>query len=216
MSPDDRSSSARSPGARPKEAGRQPVDDRHEEFFQGPAGDKPREDPQVNDAFVDAPGAESGEAPTSAEMTPSAKELRDRWLRAEADLQNYRRRAQKDVEESVRFAEDRLLLESIGHLDDLERALSMVNEAGAPGPWVQGVQLVANRIQDDLARHGVTPMKPLGQRFDPELHEALLEVDAAPGVEPGHVVQVAREGYLRGGRALRPARVVVARRSEGT
>jgi molecular chaperone GrpE len=191
------------------------VDDPREEFFEGPAGDQPREDPQVNDAFVETPGADPGQAPADAGAAASANDLRDRWLRAEADLQNYRRRAQRDTEESVRFAEDRLLLESIGHLDDLERALALAKEAGAPDPWVQGVQLVANRIRDDLARHGVTPMKPLGERFDPELHEALLEVDAAPDVEPGHVVQVAREGYRRGGRALRAARVVVARRAEG-
>lgn len=154
--------------------------------------------------------------PAAPESVDSGVDFRDRWLRSEADLQNFRRRSQRDAEESVRFAEDRILLEMIAQLDDLERALSMAREAGAADPWVQGVQLVANRMTDDLARHGVTPMKPEGQRFDPEQHEALMEVDAAEGVEPGRVAKVVREGYRRGPRALRAARVVVSRRPDGS
>lgn len=152
----------------------------------------------------------SSEPASAAE--PRDAELRDRWLRAEADLQNYRRRAQRDLEESVRFAENRILLEMIAQLDDLERALATAREAEAPDSWVQGVRMVANRMVDDLARHDVVPMGALGERFDPEQHEALLEVDAPEGVEPGRIVQVVREGYRRGDRPLRAARVVVAGR----
>src|SRR5206468_10387169 len=88
----------------------------------------------------------AGEAPAE-----SVEELRDRWLRAEAELQNFRRRAQRDLEEARRFTEERVLLEMISMLDDLERGLESAREAGAPDPWVQGVQLVAQRMGDYLA-----------------------------------------------------------------
>jgi molecular chaperone GrpE len=140
-------------------------------------------------------------------------DYKDRWLRTEADFQNFRRRSQRDLEEAVRFNEERLLLEMISQLDDLERGLEAASEAGAPEPWVQGIRLVANRTLEFLSRQGVVPIEPLGEPFDPELHEALLEVDATETSTPGDVVQVVRKGYRRGARALRPARVVVARRA---
>ena len=160
-----------------------------------------------------AAGAESALA--AGEVPVSAEGLRDRWLRAEAELQNFRRRAQRDLEEARRFTEERVLLEMISMLDDLERGLESAREAGAPDPWVQGVQLVAQRMGDYLAGLGITPTHPLGERFDPEFHEALLEVDAPPGTEPGEIVLVVRKGSRRNGMALRAARVVVARRPGG-
>jgi molecular chaperone GrpE len=195
------------------------VDALHHEQRGGDDSGGADEEPLPGDASTGAEAERQGSASVrgSVEGDTGAADLRDRWLRAEADLQNFRRRAQRDLEEGVRFAEDRLLLEMIGQLDDLERAVTLAREAGAPDPWVQGVQLVAQRMIDDLARHGVTPMRAYGQPFDPELHEAMLEVDTPPDMEPGRVAQVVREGYRRGSRALRPARVVVSRlpRSEG-
>ena len=157
-------------------------------------------------------GTETPVAPAAAE---TVQELRDRWLRAEAELQNFRRRAQRDRDESRRSAEDAGLLELISVVDDLERALQSAAEAGAPESWTQGVKLVVQRIGESLARAGVRPMEPVGQRFDPRLHEALLEIDAPEGATPGHVVQVILTGYTRGDRALRAARVVVARAPSG-
>jgi molecular chaperone GrpE len=168
-----------------------------------------RGNPQPGETTEPKEAQAAGVAETSAEP---AVDYRDKWLRAEADLQNFRRRAQRDTEEAVRFAEDQSLLEIISNLDDLERALEVAREAGAPDPWAQGVRLVASRMSEYLARQGVTVIDSLGEPFNPELHEALLEVDAPEDRSPGHVVQVVRKGYRRGGRALRPARVVVARR----
>ena len=149
-------------------------------------------------------------------------DFRDRWLRAEADLQNYRRRAQRDADESRRSAEDRLLREVIEVLDDLDRALEAGPQAAPAAPkaaskadnddrWLTGVTLVAGKIRELLARAGVTPIDALGRPFDPYEHEALLEVDAPEGLAPGDVVIVIRPGYRRGDRVLRPARVAVAR-----
>lgn len=156
--------------------------------------------------------ATAGEAAPAAGTTPPGEEVdyRDRWLRTEADLQNFRRRAQRDVEESARAAEERVLRDLIEILDDVERGIETARNAGADAAWVQGMELVGNRARDALARYGVTPMDPIGQPFDPRVHEAMFEMDSAEHT-PGTVVQVVRRGFLRGDRPLRAARVGVAR-----
>jgi len=167
-------------------------------------------------AASDSPDAPA--EPAAAPATPAAPttaELQDRWLRAEADLRNTRRRAALEREEARRAAEDGVLLEMISMLDDLDRALESARESGAPESWTAGVRLTADRVRERLGRYGVTVLDPKGAPFDPRFHEALLEIDAEEGVNPGAVVQVVHLGYARGDRALRPARVVVARAPAG-
>jgi len=170
------------------------------------------------DAREDVRAAEepAGAPPDAAAAEESPAVLRDRWLRAEADLQNYRRRARRDADEGRRIAEERVMLEIVHALDDLDRAAESAVQAGAPESWTAGVTLTAQRLREYLSREGVRTLDPSGQPFDPAFHEAILEVDAPPGVGPGHVVQVVLKGYARGDRSLRPARVVVARTARGT
>lgn len=162
-----------------------------------------------------APGTSDAASSSAAPGEESAATLRDRWLRAEADLQNYRRRARHDADEARRVAEERMMLQIIAALDDLDRALESAAGAGAPESWTSGVRLTAQRLRDALLRDGVRTLDPVGEPFDPTFHEAILEVDAPAGVEPGNVVQVVLKGYARGDRSLRPARVVVARAARG-
>jgi molecular chaperone GrpE len=169
----------------------------------------------ADSALPEAEPEASAEAPPGPE-TAETIDYKDRWLRAEAELQNFRRRARRDQEETQRFAEESVLLEIIGALDDLDRALEAAREAGSAESLIQGVELVSARLREYLARQGVTVLDPVGDPFDPTLHEALLEVEPPPGVSPGHVVQVALKGYRRGMRALRAARVVVARGHAGS
>ena len=142
---------------------------------------------------------------------PEAPDYKDKWLRAEAEIQNVRRRLQREREDAVRLSEDRVLLDIIGLLDDLERALAALTPEQASGAWAQGVALTAQRMRDTLARHGVTPVPSVGAPFDPAFHDALLEIPAPEGVAPGHVAQEVQRGYQRDHRALRAARVVVTR-----
>ncbi len=169
-----------------------------------------REDPG---AWTEVGEAEAPARP-AAELQEDAAVLRDRWLRAEADLQNYRRRATREREDTRRAAEEAVMLEVIAALDDLDRAFEHVPQSAADESWVEGVRMVANRLVDFLARQGVVAMDPVGQPFDPTFHEAILGVDSAD-VEPGHVTQVVRRGWRRGDRALRAARVLVARAPAG-
>lgn len=176
-----------------------------------PAGAAPGGDAGAEPA---APPAPDGAPATAPPVEDDAAALKDRWLRAEAELQNYRRRAAREREEARRGAEESVMLELIAALDDLDRALGTARDAGAPGSWAEGVRLVAGRLGDFLARQGVTPEDPLGRPFDPRFHEAVLEMESA-GTPPGHVAQVVLRGWRRGERALRAARVVVAREPGG-
>jgi len=115
------------------------------------------------------------------------------------------------MEESRRYAEEAVLLDLISVLDDLERGIEAARAGGADEAWLQGIELVAARMRDTLARRGVEPMDPVGHPFDPAQHEALLEMPASGDLAPGDVAQVVLKGYRRGARALRAARVVVAR-----
>lgn len=185
-----------------------------------PAGDNPGASDRraVDDEIEEPPAAEPAEPEGAAVEEPPAgtepqPDYRDRWLRAEAELQNFRRRASREWEEGRRAAEESVLLEMVAVLDDLERALAAAEPASS---WTQGVALVAQRIRDFLARQGVAVEDPLGRPFDPAFHEALLELEAPEGAAPGTVVQVVHKGYRRGGRALRTARVVVARAPAGS
>jgi molecular chaperone GrpE len=162
-------------------------------------------------------GVEPSAAPAAAPAKPgapvpeSAEDYKDRWLRGAAEFQNYRRRTQREAEDARRNGEERVMLEMIAAIDDLERAIESAAQGGAPSSWTEGVRLTAQRLRDYLGRQGVRVVEPLGEPFDPAFHEAMLQVDPPAGSKPGDVVQVVTRGYARGDRALRPARVVVAR-----
>jgi molecular chaperone GrpE len=173
------------------------------------------DEPAAEEGFREpegSPPGESGETTQApAPLGQALAEMRERWLRAEAEIQNVRRRAAREREEQRRELEDAWLLELAALDDDVARARQIAKDAGAPDSWTRGVELVSQRIRELLARHGVTPIDAQGKAFDPALHEALAELPAPPGTAPGTVLQVVTGGYSRNGRALRAARVVVAR-----
>lgn len=147
-----------------------------------------------------APAAERGDS--------ELERLRDRWLRARADLENYRKRSDAEVERRAGAARDRLLLDWLEVVDDVDRALKYGTVADA------ALRPVQEQMHAVLARHGVERIEAEGAPFDPELHEAIgvLDTDEAP---PNTVVEAVRGGYRVGDRVLRPARVIVARRPTG-
>jgi molecular chaperone GrpE len=180
---------------------------------------------EPDDREAGTPEPVSGEEPLTGDATAAAEvveagplvgaqalaEMRDRWLRAEAETQNVRRRAAREREELRRELEDQWLLELTAVVDDLDRGLDAARTHGAAETWISGFELSGRRLRDLLQRHGVTAVEPIGERFDPRLHEAMLEVEPPPGIAPGHVAQVVTRGWARHGRSLRPAQVAVAR-----
>jgi molecular chaperone GrpE len=137
----------------------------------------------------------------------AAAEVDDRLLRLAADFDNYKKRAARERQEYVAFANERILKELLPILDDLERALSAA-EQHEEAQLEDGVRLVHRSLASLLERQGVKEIATEG-KFDPHVHEALL---AQPSEEKaqGDVLDVIQKGYTLGDRVVRPARVIVA------
>jgi molecular chaperone GrpE len=134
--------------------------------------------------------------------------------RTQADFENYRKRAARDAAAAGERAKSGLVRELLPVVDNLERALDVVaagerDESRPDDHLADGVRLVHSELVSVLARNGVEAFDPRGERFDPELHEA-LSVRAEDGAEQGTVLDVVEKGYRLNGAVLRPARVVVS------
>ena len=132
--------------------------------------------------------------------------------RAQADLVNYRRRAEEEKDEIRLNAKSTLLMNMLSTVDDLDRALAMIPGDQSAG-WGEGIELVRRNVMNTLDTEGVTKVETLGKPYDPTFAEALLFRETLDGDE-GTVVEVFKEGYLYKDRVLRAAQVVVAKRPE--
>ena len=171
-------------------------------------GDQRADTPAVGEhpVPVDATSTSAGTPPGEG---PSVAELEDRWRRAVAELDNVRKRFERQLADQARAERARTTAAFLPVLDNLELAL---RHAGAdPTAIVVGVQAVHAQAVDALAALGYRRVDPVGERFDPARHEAAHVVPAAEGVQPGTVVQVHRAGLVDGaGMLVRPALVTVA------
>jgi molecular chaperone GrpE len=130
--------------------------------------------------------------------------------RAQADFQNYRRRAEQERTEAYERGRGEVLLQTLPVLDDFERALAALPEERRDEDWLQGLLLIERKLRSTLESLGVERIAAEGSTFDPWEHEAVLH-EVREDVEPGTVAAVARQGYRLGSRVLRPAQVVVAK-----
>lgn len=182
----------------------------------------PHEQENVQDSAENA-GADAAAPPEAAApeqlsvedaLAASQAEVQKNWdlyLRARADLENYRKRSQREKEELARFANDNLLREILPVMDNLERALDHARQGAADNSGlVQGVEMTLNQFQRVLEKFGVTPIASLGVQFDPARHEALGQLESADQA-PNTIVQELQKGYLLNDRLLRPAMVMVAK-----
>jgi molecular chaperone GrpE len=144
-----------------------------------------------------------------ASLRRQLDEKQDRLLRALAEGDNARRRAQREREEYVKYANEALVRDLVPVLDNLDRALEAARAAGQGGSVVEGVELIQRELLRVLEKTGVTRYSALGQRFDPTHHEAVASRVSATEA-PDTVVAEIAPGYLLNGRVLRPALVAVA------
>ena len=135
-------------------------------------------------------------------------ELKDRYLRARADLENYRRRALQDVERAREAGLDSAILPVLTVFDDLGRALAVADEED-PGKILPGVQSVLTALERNLDTLGIQRLGEVGDPFDPDLHEALTAVPTDDEERKGTIAEVFQAGFKRGDRLVRPARVLV-------
>jgi molecular chaperone GrpE len=180
----------------------------------------------MTDITSSPPSSPEGEGEQTLEVTDGATELvegdldeliktaaqRDEYLalaqRTQADFENYRKRVAREAAAARERGVSALATELLPALDNLDRAL---DAAAEDDPLLHGVRLVRSELRSALARAGIESFCPLGEVFDPSVHEAVATAEQPPGGSPsGTVVEVYQDGYRLGEGILRPARVVVA------
>jgi molecular chaperone GrpE len=137
--------------------------------------------------------------------------LKEQVLRANAETQNARRRAEQDVEKARKFALEKIVADLLPVADNLERAIAAGDsENESQKAVLEGVALTLKSLQDTLKKYKVEMIDPAGEPFDPQLHQAMTMVPN-PDVEPNTVLNVFQKGYTLNGRLVRPAMVVVSK-----
>lgn len=154
---------------------------------------------------------------TTEELTPDEEiaELKDKLLRTLADMENLRRRSQKDREDAVKFSAANFARDMLSVADNLRRATESIpkedeTDGGSLAAFIEGISLTEKELISTLERHGIRKIEPMGEKFDPKFHEAMYEVPSADA-ENGTVMQVVEAGYVIHDRLLRPAKVGIAK-----
>ena len=175
---------------------------------QAPAAEEAAGEPEHVEVALDAESE-----PDEVEQSAGAEEpdYKDKWLRAAADLDNVRKRARRDVGAAEMRGIAKLARELLPALDNFERALAAAEAQpeNRDHHLTDGIRLVQTELLAALARVGIEPDSPNGERFDPHRHEALAQ-RPVEGAEAGTIVEVYNAGYTYGDEVLRPAKVVVA------
>jgi molecular chaperone GrpE len=167
-----------------------------------------------------APGSES--PPPDKEVTPSleqqlrqaelaAQEHHDAWLRAKAEADNIRKRAQSEIASAHRFAVENFATELLAVKDSLEAALATDNAAAES--LKSGVELTLKQLSSVFGKFSLSEINPAGEKFDPHRHQAISAIESGDA-EPNTVLQVLQKGYLLHERVIRPALVTVAKQQE--
>ncbi len=176
-----------------------------------PSNESPESAPQEGaNAPADAGHADELETLTRqlAEAETNLAGMRDTVLRERADLDNQRKRMQRDLEQSLKFANEKLLRDLLPVYDGLESGLAV--ETADVAAMREGLSLTLKSLLKIAESNGLQQVDPVGQPLDPERHHAVSMVDA-PGNTPGTIVSVMQKGYVLNGRLLRPALVSVAK-----
>ena len=134
----------------------------------------------------------------------------DKYLRLAAEFENYKRRAQRDQSDSIRFGNESLLKDLLPIIDNLERAIQCAKDAGTSGPLLEGVELTHKQFLETVGKLGVRQICSAGDPFDPTIHQAVTQVEC-DGVKPNTIIEEFQKGYLLHDRILRPAMVSVAK-----
>ena len=144
------------------------------------------------------------------EKEKEAKENYDRFLRMAADLENFKKRAQKEKEDYLKFGNEDLIKAILPFVDNLERAVSHAEKLEDTGVMIEGVRLTIQQIHQALNKFGLSSFESVGKPFDPAVHEAMLAVETDQH-EPNQVLEEFQKGYRLNDRLLRPATVSVSK-----
>jgi molecular chaperone GrpE len=169
---------------------------------------------QATAGRAEAAGGPAGQEDWNArieEAERKAAENYDRYVRAVAELENVRKRAVREKSDAIRYGNETLLRDILPLVDNMDRALEHACKSDDFEAFRQGLRLLKEQLLGCLVKHGVEPIETAGKAFDPNVHEAMVQVDSVAHEESG-VVDEFEKGYLLNGRLLRPAKVSVCRR----
>jgi len=178
-------------------------------------GDEPAATEPVSAAAEDATSV-AGAVAAEAEIARLSEELREanqRALRWQAELENFRKRVRREMEDERRYASLPVISDLLGVFDNLQRAIEASEQHEQASGLRDGVKMVASQLATVLAKHHCQPIDAVGKPFDPHVHEALMQVPTEEH-PPGTVVSLARAGYQMHDRVIRPAQVLVSRTAE--
>lgn len=182
-------------------------------------GPKDEADQQLENGAADAPQDVPQDTPEEAAQEPNLEDrlaaANDQLLRSLAELENTRKRAERDRAEALKYGAMSFARDMLGVADNFQRALKAVDdiEEGVPEAMrglLDGIAATQRDLLAALARHKVTPLDPMGEKFDPNMHEALFEAPGT-GQESGTIIEVIETGYMMEARLLRPAKVGIAK-----
>lgn len=179
------------------------------------------EQPESQDEMAEVRGGEeSGARPSEALSAEPKAEIdvvrdelelaKDNYLRALADFDNYRKRVAREKEQYIKCANEELIKCLLEVVDNLERALETSGENSSYEALMKGVELTLNRLKDILSGEGLCQIECIGQPFDPNYHEAVMQVDTE-GAGSETVVEETQKGYTLKGKVIRPSKVVVSK-----
>jgi len=146
-------------------------------------------------------------------LTEETGKLRDQMLRARAEFENYKRRRKNEIEQLSSLANEGLIEDILPVLDDFELLIQNAGKEENNTALLEGAKMIRQKLSGSLEKRGLKKIEAKGQIFDPEMHEALLEMPSAD-VEPGTIIDVQQDGYRLGGKLLRPTRVIIAKAVE--
>ena len=164
---------------------------------------------QEENEAQDAGSAADAEA-SEGDVDPQVAELKDKMLRTLAEMENVKRRASRDVENAHKFATEKLISDLFPVIDSLEKAVETAASVEGAQAIAEGVELSLKLFVDTLVKSGVEQIDPLGEPFDPQVHEAMTMVPN-PDAEPNSVMDVMQKGYKHNGRLVRAAKVIVVK-----
>ena len=141
------------------------------------------------------------------------EELKDKYLRAYAEMENMKKRLEKEKKEAIEYANETLLKEILPFIDNIERAIEHANEKSKLEDFIKGIELTLNNLLKTLEKFGVKPVEAKNKPFDPNYHEAMSVVETED-TEPNIVVEEMQKGYIFKNRLLRPSLVSVSKKPE--
>jgi molecular chaperone GrpE len=147
----------------------------------------------------------------SSELKKEEIDYKSKYYYVAAELDNFRKRAEREKENLIKYGNERVLTDLLQVVDNFERTVEMLKHDEDPKVKniVVGIDMVQKQFVDALTRHGLTPVQSIGREFDPNFHEAMAQ-EYAEGSSPNHVIKEFQKGYTLNGRLIRAAKVVVS------